>query len=291
METSPVRMICLDLDGTTLNNAHEITDRTANTLRKIDAMGIQIALVTGRAKPSTALYAKQLNLSKPTPIVCYNGSYGFLIDTKTDKEDVLFSSAFAPEHTRILLNLAAKMGLVAQYYNGITGDVYAKPETDEHRALMKQYADLTGKDQVVVSSYEECISLAPSAKLLVLTNDADALLAAAAKELPPGVFQVIRGSPHAFFCEFLMPEMGNKGAGLRRLCECLKIPITSCVSFGDGENDREMLEVAGIGCAMKNARPAAQAAANVVIDWTNEEDGVALHCEKMITEGIIRSII
>ena len=181
MESSPIRMICLDLDGTTLNNAHEITDKTANTLRKIDAMGIQIALVTGRAKPFTALYAKQLQLSKPTPIVCYNGSYGFLIDTKTEQESVLFSSAFAPEHTRILLNLAAKMGLVAQYYNGLTGDVYAKPETDDHRALMQKYADLTGKAQVVVTSYEECITEAPSAKLLVLTNDADELLTAAAK--------------------------------------------------------------------------------------------------------------
>ena len=102
---------------------------------------------------------------------------------------------------------------------------------------------------------------------------------------------MIRGSPHAFFCEFLMPDMGNKGAGLKRLCECMNIPVACCVSFGDGENDREMLEVAGVGCAMKNARPAAKAAANIVIEWTNEEDGVACQLEKMILEGSLRSII
>ena len=290
MANSPIRMVCLDLDGTVLNSAREITDATVNTLRKIDAMGIQVALVTGRSKGDTSLYAKRLSLSKPTPIVCYNGSYGFMVDTNTDQEDVLFSSGFPPEQARILLNLADKLGLVAQYYNGATGDVYAKPSNDEHRALLQRYAELTGKPQVIVTSYEECFSLTPSAKLLVLTNDTDSLLAAAAKELPPGAFQVLRGSNASFYCEFMMPDTGNKGAGLRRLCECMNIPIECCAGFGDGENDREFLTVAGLGCAMKNAKPAAKAAANVVIDWTNDEDGVALHLEKMIVEGLLRNL-
>jgi cation transport ATPase len=34
----------------------------------------------------------------------------------------------------------------------------------------------------------------------------------------------------------------------------------------DGENDQEMLAAAGVGCAMKNARPAAKEAANVVLE-------------------------
>lgn len=34
----------------------------------------------------------------------------------------------------------------------------------------------------------------------------------------------------------------------------------------DGENDQEMLAAAGVGCAMKNARPAAKEAANIVLE-------------------------
>jgi Cof subfamily protein (haloacid dehalogenase superfamily) len=285
-----IRMVCLDLDGTTLNSKHEVTDRTRSILQKVDELGIQIALVTGRSKGSTAHYAGLLNLSKPTPVVCYNGSFGFMIDPTTGKEDVLFQSAIQPDQARILLDFAARLGLVAQYYNGITGDVYAKPLTDEHRNQLGLYEELTGKAQVLVDSYDECMALSPSAKLLVLTNDAEWLLEMAEKELPAGMFQVIRGSPHSFFCEFLLPETGNKGAGLKRLCECMKLTPDACVAFGDGENDKEMLTTAGIGCAMKNARPAAKAAANVVIDWTNDEDGVACHLEKMIADGSLKRI-
>lgn len=50
------------------------------------------------------------------------------------------------------------------------------------------------------------------------------------------------------------------------LCDHLNIAIENTVAFGDGENDKEFLAAAGVGCAMKNARPAAKSAANIVID-------------------------
>ena len=57
----------------------------------------------------------------------------------------------------------------------------------------------------------------------------------------------------------------HKGLGLQLLCEHLNIPINETVAFGDGENDREFLSAAGVGCAMKNARPAAKEAADIII--------------------------
>ena len=45
----------------------------------------------------------------------------------------------------------------------------------------------------------------------------------------------------------------------------MNIQINETVAFGDGENDREFLSAAGVGCAMKNARPAAKEAADIVI--------------------------
>lgn len=58
----------------------------------------------------------------------------------------------------------------------------------------------------------------------------------------------------------------DKGVALGLLCNHLQIPIENTVAFGDGENDKEFLSAAGVGCAMKNARPAAKNAANIVID-------------------------
>lgn len=85
--------------------------------------------------------------------------------------------------------------------------------------------------------------------------------------MPPlsGSFHIIRGSPSPFFVEFLLPGV-TKGSALSKLCDHMGMSTSACLAFGDGENDAEFLAVAGIGCAMKNARPAAKEAADIVLE-------------------------
>ena len=109
---SNIRLIALDLDGTTLNKHHELSDKTTATLRRLSGLGMTIAVVTGRSKPSAIKYIEALSLSKPVPIICYNGSMGFIING--DNHEEIFSLPIAEEPARILLNLANKLGLVAQ---------------------------------------------------------------------------------------------------------------------------------------------------------------------------------
>jgi hydroxymethylpyrimidine pyrophosphatase-like HAD family hydrolase len=59
----------------------------------------------------------------------------------------------------------------------------------------------------------------------------------------------------------------SKGSSLQRLCsEHLNVELKNVAAFGDGDNDKEMLECAGIGFAMKNAGEMAKNSANVVIE-------------------------
>lgn len=66
---------------------------------------------------------------------------------------------------------------------------------------------------------------------------------------------------------------GGKVRGIRRYLDALGISKEEIMAFGDGENDVEMLEFAGIGVAMGNATEAAKAAADYVTA-TVEEDGI-----------------
>ena len=77
-----------------------------------------------------------------------------------------------------------------------------------------------------------------------------------------------------------MPN-NTKGTAVEALCQHLGMSLSEVVAFGDGENDAEMLEAVGKGVAMKNARPKAKACANEVTEFTNDEDGVATHLEKL----------
>jgi phosphoglycolate phosphatase (TIGR01487 family) len=56
----------------------------------------------------------------------------------------------------------------------------------------------------------------------------------------------------------------NKGIGLAKAAELLDVPLNEFAAFGDGENDVQMLQMAGTGIAVGNADPKAQAAASYV---------------------------
>ncbi len=61
----------------------------------------------------------------------------------------------------------------------------------------------------------------------------------------------------------------------------LGIDLSEIVAFGDGNNDKEFLEYAGCGLAMKNASTLAKSSSKAVLEWSNHEDGVARHLEYM----------
>ena len=46
------------------------------------------------------------------------------------------------------------------------------------------------------------------------------------------------------------------------------------IAFGDGHNDIEMLEFAGLGVAMKNAHEELIEVADIVLEHTNTENGI-----------------
>ena len=83
-------------------------------------------------------------------------------------------------------------------------------------------------------------------------------------------------------CEVL-PRGVNKGAGVAKLLARLGVPPSACLALGDAENDVEMLQLAGVGVAMGNAKPPARAAADVVVG-TNDEDGVAEAVTRYVLE-------
>lgn len=57
-------------------------------------------------------------------------------------------------------------------------------------------------------------------------------------------------------CGFINGELVNrkfdKGKAVQRVCEYLHIPVSSSVAVGDSMNDKEMLEMAGLGICMEN---------------------------------------
>lgn len=71
----------------------------------------------------------------------------------------------------------------------------------------------------------------------------------------------------------IIPKEGGKSVGMKSYLDKNGFDRSECMAFGDGENDIEMLQFAGIGVAMGNANDTVKAAADYVTDSV-DDDGV-----------------
>jgi Cof subfamily protein (haloacid dehalogenase superfamily) len=77
----------------------------------------------------------------------------------------------------------------------------------------------------------------------------------------------------------------NKGFAMEFVCGHLGISCQDVIAFGDGENDVEMLKMAGLGVAMANADEHAIQAADATA-LSHDEDGVAVFLENLLPKNL-----
>lgn len=69
------------------------------------------------------------------------------------------------------------------------------------------------------------------------------------------------------------------------LCDRLQVNLEDVITFGDGDNDIEFLQMSGLGIAMKNARETVKAVADLEPDHWNDEDEVICMLKKLEAQG------
>ena len=73
----------------------------------------------------------------------------------------------------------------------------------------------------------------------------------------------------------IFPKEAGKGSAVKKLAEILGVPIGNTYAAGDEENDISMLEAAGVGVAMLNAKDAVKKVSNMITVYDNDHDGLA----------------
>jgi len=79
----------------------------------------------------------------------------------------------------------------------------------------------------------------------------------------------------------VLPLGASKGHGVQILLDDLGIQPEEMLAIGDGENDIEMLQMAGVGVAVENGRTAVKAIADYITS-DNNHSGVAEAIEKFV---------
>lgn len=85
-----------------------------------------------------------------------------------------------------------------------------------------------------------------------------------------------------------MPEVfevlhkeADKGQALKRLCEILNVDLKSTLAIGDSNNDKTMLNMAGVSATCGNGRDSVKEMVDIVSNYSNDEDGVCDILEKV----------
>ena len=273
-----IRLIALDLDGTLLNSAKELTPRSRAALDAAAEAGIEIVPSTGR------FYGGMPEVIRALPYVRYaitiNGAQVYDI-----RNDCSLYSALIPldEAVEIMAFLDGKPLIYDCYMDNrgwMTESMWnrsAEFAPDEHyRKMLRELRTPVPELKAFLLARGTDVQ-----KIQFFTKDLalrDRLLEEIGQRFPA----LIVSSSLANNVE-INNEKANKGEALLHLAAQLGLSRTQTMAFGDGLNDLRMLSDAGIGVAMENARPEVFAVSDRVT-LSNDRDGVAAVIETLLAD-------
>ena len=269
------KLLVLDVDGTLLNDKKEITPRTHAALLKAQQMGVHVVLASGRPTNGVQPLAEALELNHYGGfILSYNG--GQIINAQTG--ELMFEKRIDPAMIPYLNRKAKENGFAIFTYH----KDYILTDSPENKHVQEE-AELNKMRIIGVENFPEAVDFAPC-KCILTSDDENNLVGLENhwKKRLDGVLEAFRSED--YFLE-VAPHFINKGNTLAVLMEMLNITTEEVVAIGDGVADVSMLQLAGTGVAMGNARDSVKACADFTT-LPNNMEGVAVAIEKAILATI-----
>ena len=264
------RLIVLDIDGTLTNSKKEITPRTKEALIKIQEQGVYVAIASGRPTPGTKKVAQELELARfGNYVLSFNG--GRVVNCKTG--EVVLDKTIPPEMAGILCEEAIQHGVGIMTYDSECA--LGGTEADQYMELEARINSIELKK---VGHFKDYVDFPVNKCLMTGEPERMAELEKILKEKYAGSLNIFRSEP--FFLE-LMPKGIDKASVLKNFLPFLGITRDQVICCGDGYNDKTMIEFAGLGVAMANAREEVLNVADYITK-SNDEDGIAEVVERFI---------
>lgn len=265
------KLIAIDMDGTLLRQDKTISDLTKNNLKKAAELGVKVVLATGRPIQGIKRYLEELELTNENDyVIAINGA---LVSRASDYSVISASAVLTGKDVKYIYN---KVRDLETYFHVFTSkddlvNQKSKFSDDEEKRL-----GLTIK----VVDFLKDIEDEDEIHKVVLEEQKD-ILDKITSKIPSELFEKYNMIRSVDFMLEFMKKGCNKAIGLEKLAQYLGIKREEIIALGDADNDREMIEYAGLGVAMGNAKDEIKKLANYVTK-SNEEDGVANVIDKFI---------
>lgn len=252
------KLFAFDIDGTLLNSEKKPLKSTIESIRKLQEKGHFVTIASGRSRFLTTDVMQTFGISNY--IVC-NGAAAFLdheqIFKNTLDDQVLQRMVDAMDEKKVDTAMMTLDGVYRCSSNNL----------DRLEGAMHSFGqDLPAFVPNFLGNHEVYQSLA------FYTSEMDAEVEA---EFPE--FRFVRWHEQGVD---VVPQNGSKAETLLFVADRIGVSREDIIAFGDGNNDVEMLETAGVGVAMGNAPEAIQKHADMVTD-SCDDDGIQKALEEM----------
>lgn len=243
-----IKLIAIDMDGTLLNNNHEVTPNTLKTLQLAVEKGIYVVLATGRGISRIKIHDELMALKQP--IIAANGADIYY--SATDQGEKLYIEKSSMEK---LFDIIKEINIL--YWGFTEKSLFENSELSEVEMATCLKLGVQSDDFALLLRFYE---LAKDIENLEITKSAET--------------------------NYEINQLGvSKAYGVKKLCDALNISIDEVMCFGDSANDFKLFEVAGFPVAMENAIPELKEIAKAMTTSNNDE-GVSKAIQSFVLNNL-----
>lgn len=261
-QSSPVKALVFDLDGTLLNSQKRVSRRTQEALMRCYQSGFTLFIATARPPRSVNKMIPK-ELLDCASAVFYNGAYVKDIDGKTMSDTIPGTDsgelinfmcsrnetdAISIESEDILYALSDKTFAKNAKHMVLPPTVVSQPDFKRLPANKILLFHCSSNVRRYMMRYTNQLS--------IVETDSKELIQIMAKNV-------------------------SKSRAVSALCKRMNISMNSVMSFGDDWNDLDLFQNCGYSVAMGNAEPDLKKYAKITTA-SNDEDGVAQILEQLL---------
>ncbi|WP_338955043.1 Cof-type HAD-IIB family hydrolase [Spiroplasma endosymbiont of Polydrusus cervinus] len=274
-----IKLIAVDLDGTSLNSTGEMSPHTLRILKELASKDIKLVIATGRPLYQSKDIAEKLGLTDDNDFtVSLNGS----VVTNNATKELLFCDFLNQQLLReiyldvINFDLETLIMFDADHSSFNKMLLHCKGFKDKiTKNYLATFAE--AKDEVTACLYSTNFDINVN-KIYISSYTSDVNRFVAKWEGKIEISQEIRGDRSSL--EITSRQI-NKATGITKICEKYQLTAKNVLAFGNEHNDVAMLQWAGIGVAMGNAPADVKAIADLVTD-DNNHNGITNVIEKLL---------
>ena len=268
-DAAELRFIAMDMDGTIIDAEYHLSDRVAQTLKRLQKEGKKLIIATGRVYSSAHRYLR--GAFEPDGFVCTNGA-----DIYGTGGTRITAHHIPPEAISVLAATGRHYESNDLLFCCYIGEqwIYEHPSdmVDFYEKRSGVIGELRNFEGLANEDILKFLAIGPHKTLLKLRAE----IAAKAPDLLATVFS------HDTMLEIMAHDV-SKRHGLEECLARLGGSLDATIAFGDAENDLDMLLGARVGIAMGNSHESFKARVPFVTNSV-DEDGVARFLEQVFVE-------